>query len=75
MYLVEHRLTVSNQWRLVLGVWVLGAFTTFATFSQEIIDLMRTGQNWLALANVLFSVGLGVIALWVGYMLLKRVAV
>lgn len=42
---------------------------------QEIIDQMRSGQNWLALANVLFSVALGVIALWIGYMLLKRVAV
>ena len=75
MYMVENRLNVSDQMRLFLGIGVLGAFTTFATFSQEIIDLMRSGQNWLALANVLFSVGLGVIALWFGYMLLKRIAV
>jgi fluoride ion exporter CrcB/FEX len=40
---------------------------------QEIIDLMRSGHNWMALANVLFSVGLGVIALWAAYFLLKRV--
>lgn len=75
LYLVENRLVVSDQMRLFLGIGILGAFTTFATFSQEIIDLMRSGQNWLALANVLFSVGLGVLALWVGYMLLKRAAV
>ena len=75
MYLIENRLVVSDQMRLFLGIGVLGAFTTFATFSQEIIDLMRTGQNWLALANVMFSVGLGVMALWGGHMLLKRVGV
>lgn len=75
LHLVENRLVVSDQMRLFLGIGILGAFTTFATFSQEIIDLMRSGQNWLALANVLFSVGLGVLALWVGYMLLKRAAV
>jgi CrcB protein len=75
LYMVENRMVISDQMRLFLGIGILGAFTTFATFSQEIIDLMRSGQNWLALANVLFSVGLGVIALWGGYMILKRVAV
>ena len=75
LYMVENRLVVSDQMRLFLGIGVLGAFTTFATFSQEIIDLMRSGHNWLALANVLFSVGLGVIALWAAYFLLKRVGV
>lgn len=75
MYLIENRLVVSDQMRLFLGVGILGAFTTFATFSQEIFDLMRSGQNWLALANVLLSVGVGLVALWIGYMLLRRVGV
>ncbi|MEE8577341.1 MAG: fluoride efflux transporter CrcB [candidate division Zixibacteria bacterium] len=73
MYLIEHRLIVSDQMRLFLGIGILGAFTTFATFSQEIISLMRSGQNWIALANVLLSVSLGIMALWAGYLLLKRV--
>lgn len=75
MYLIENRLVVSDQMRLFLGIGVLGAFTTFATFSQELIGLMRSGQNWLALATVLFSIGLGVMAVWFGYMLLRRVGV
>lgn len=75
MYLIENRLIVSDQVRLFLGIGILGAFTTFATFSQEIIGLMRSGQSGLALANALFSVGLGVVALWVGYVLLRRVGV
>ena len=75
LYLVENRLVVSDQVRLFLGVGILGAFTTFAAFSQESIGLLRSGQNWLALSNVLLSVGVGVMAVWIGYMLLKRVAV
>ena len=75
MYLIENRLVVSDQMRLFLGIGVLGAFTTFAAFSQEIIGLMRSGHNWLALSNVLLSVGLGVVALWAGYVLLRRVGV
>ncbi len=75
MFMVENRVPVSDQMRLFLGIGVLGAFTTFATFSQEIIDLLRNGQGWLALMNILLSVTFGVLALWFGYMLLKRIAV
>jgi CrcB protein len=74
LYLVENKFVVSDQMRLFLGIGVLGAFTTFATFSHEIIDLLRTGQPWLAVANVMFSVGFGVMAVWFGYAILKRVA-
>ena len=74
LYLVENKFVVSDQMRLFLGIGVLGAFTTFATFSHEIIDLLRTGQPWLAVANVFFSVGIGVMAVWFGYAILKRAA-
>jgi CrcB protein len=75
MYLIENRLVVSDQMRLFLGLGVLGAFTTFAAFSLEIIEMMRSGQNWMALANVMLSVGLGVMAVWAGHMLLRRVGI
>lgn len=75
MYMIENRLIVSDQMRLFLGIGILGAFTTFATFSQEIVVLLRNGHNWMALANILLSVGLGLIALWAGHMLLRRLSV
>jgi len=75
MYLIENRLVVSDQMRLFLGIGILGAFTTFATFSNEIIDLMRSGHLWLALGNMLLSVGFGLLAVWGGLMLLKRMGV
>ncbi|MCD6250260.1 MAG: fluoride efflux transporter CrcB [candidate division Zixibacteria bacterium] len=73
MYLIENRLVISDQMRLFLEIGVLGAFTTFATFSHEIIDLMRSGHLWLALGNVLFSVGFGLLSVWAGLILLKRI--
>ncbi len=75
MYMIENRLIVSDQMRLFLGIGILGAFTTFATFSQEIVVLLRNGHNWMALANILLSVGLGLVALWAGNMLLRRLGV
>lgn len=33
-----------------------GGFSTFSTFSFETMELMRTGQFWLAVLNILISV-------------------
>ncbi len=73
LYLSENKLVVSEQMRLFMGVGILGAFTTFATFSYEIVELLKTGQLWLAMSNILFSVILGVGAVYLAYTMMKRV--
>jgi CrcB protein len=50
----------------LLGVGVLGAYTTFSTFSVEIVRLLHDGRVNEALAYVLASVLLGVLAAWLG---------
>ena len=52
--------------RLFWAVGVLGAFTTFSTFSLEAWDLARR-DSWGASAAYLgASVGLGLLAVWLG---------
>lgn len=58
--------------RVAFGTGVLGAFTTFSTFSAEMDLLMREGRNGAAIAYALGSVGLGVLAAVVGRMLGAR---
>lgn len=66
--LVE-RMNVAPEWRALLLVGFLGAFTTFSTFSLETLNLIEDGQLLRAMMNVLLSVVLCITAAWVGMVL------
>ncbi len=60
------RMDVDPIWRGALLIGLLGAFTTFSTFSMETLNLVENGEPLKALANVLASVILCIVACWVG---------
>ncbi len=64
---------LQQEARLLLMVGILGGFTTFSSFGLETFQLLRHGQNGLAIAYALSSVIAGVIALSVGFYLLQAV--
>jgi CrcB protein len=56
----------SSTARLALMTGLLGAYTTFSTFSLETMRLLENGSTRAAAANVALSVGLGLVAVWLG---------
>ena len=55
--------------RVGIVVGVLGGFTTFSTFSQEIFSLLESNDVALALTYAGASVGAGLVAVYAGTLL------
>lgn len=66
--------TGGEQWRLLLGVGVLGGFTTFSAFSLEMMMLIERGQAGTALTYALISVIAGLAALYLGLITMRVAA-
>ena len=61
----------GEQWRLFVGVGVLGGFTTFSSFSLEMMMLVERGQPFQAVSYALVSVLAGLTALYIGLIAMR----
>ena len=64
----EGRLFLSPLTRNFITIGILGGYTTFSSFSWQTLVLAQSGQRWEAVANVLLSVVLCLVGVWLGAM-------
>lgn len=64
----------GEQLRLLIGVGLLGGFTTFSAFSLELVLLVERGQFLFAGLYAFISIALGITGLFAGLMVMRAAA-
>ncbi len=63
---LAQRTDASPNWRYLIPIGFIGAYTTFSTFEYETLRTVQDGQILIGLANISLSVIAGFAAVWVG---------
>jgi CrcB protein len=71
--LLTDRLLADTHWRLLLVVGLLGGYTTFSSFSYEVIAMLEDGRWLPALTYISTSVLLSIAGCYAGVVLARAV--
>jgi CrcB protein len=69
--LITEKSSLHADWRYVLMVGFLGAFTTFSTFSLESVAMLEAGKIAMAMLYMVATLASCVIGCWLGMSLVR----
>jgi CrcB protein len=64
--IMVEEINVNPEWRVGITIGLLGAFTTFSTFSIETLNLLESGDAFKAGLNILLSISFCMLGCWLG---------
>jgi CrcB protein len=67
------RISVPGEWRQFVMIGICGGYTTFSSFALTSMTLMQDGEFLAAAGNILLSVALCLLAVWLGHWLALQV--
>ena len=73
LLLAEERFTISPLWRNFIAIGMMGALTTFSTFSFETFMLLQENLYGQVALNVGLNVILTIAAVWAGIALARMI--
>ena len=65
------RLSNNPNIRLLMLTGFCGGFSTYSSFTFETVELFKSGNNFLALSNIMLNFSLSVCGLYLGMLLAK----
>jgi fluoride exporter len=74
MTLLAERAHWSPSWRYLIPIGFLGGYSTFSSFEYETFRVFQDGEILIAAMNVVFSVSVGFVSVWLGVITGRTIA-
>lgn len=71
VYGISDRGSLPAEWRIFLATGILGGFTTFSSFSNDTVSMLRDAQYLPAFSYIAISLLVGLAATFSGISLIK----